>query len=92
MSAASIAERLATIHFTVDESPHIVVDGDRCRQCGDHPCVNFCPAKCFTPNASGGIDYYYVGCVECGTCLILCDRDAVSWNYPKGGCGVSYRF
>lgn len=88
----SIAERLQTVQFTVDERPHIVVDTGRCGECGGHPCVNFCPAKCFLPNAAGGIDYYYVGCLECGTCLILCQEDAIRWNYPRGGAGIAYRF
>ena len=92
MSTPAVTERLATLHYTVDDTPHIVVDGDACRDCGPHPCLNFCPARCFTPNDRGRIDYYYVGCVECGTCLLLCDRKAVSWSYPRGGCGISYRF
>ena len=89
---ASIAERLNTVHFVVDESAHIVVDGEKCRGCEAHPCLTFCPANCFTKNERGGIDYYYVGCVECGTCLLLCDGEAVQWSYPRGGCGVHYRF
>jgi ferredoxin like protein len=88
----SIAERLETLQYTVDDTPHIVVDGDRCRACGTHPCLDFCPARCFTPNGRGSIDYYYVGCVECGTCLLLCTPGAIRWSYPKGGHGVSYRF
>jgi ferredoxin like protein len=88
----SLAERLRTIGFTVDETPHIVVDGDRCRACDAHTCTAFCPAECFTANDAGGIDYYYVGCLECGTCLVLCDQEAVSWNYPQGGFGIAYRY
>jgi ferredoxin like protein len=92
MTTPAVTERLATVHFTVDDTPHIVVDGQRCRESGPHPCLNFCPARCFTPDGQGGIAYYYVGCLECGTCLLLCNRQAVQWSYPRGGCGVSYRF
>ena len=88
----TIAQRLTTTRFAVDEMPHIVVDGDRCTSCAGHPCLTFCPAHCFSRSASGGIDYYYVGCVECGTCLLLCNEEAVHWNYPRGGAGVQYRF
>ncbi|MCH7479145.1 MAG: hypothetical protein IIA14_13730 [SAR324 cluster bacterium] len=88
----NITEKLNTVQFTVDETPHIVVDGDKCRSCGDHSCLRFCPAHCFTPKEGGGIDYYYVGCLECGTCLLLCREDAVRWDYPKGGYGIAYRF
>ena len=92
MTSASIAERLKTVPFNVDETPHIVVDGALCRGCETHACLTFCPAQCFTAGGGGGIDYYYVGCLECGTCLLLCNEEAVRWNYPKGGSGISYRF
>lgn len=89
----SVTERLRTVQFTVDDTPHIVVDGDRCQPCDSHSCLTFCPAQCFTPKEGGaGINYYHIGCLECGTCLILCSKEAVSWNYPKGGYGISYRF
>ena len=88
----SITERLSTVQFNVDETAHIVVDGDRCRACDKHTCLTFCPAQCFTPTDSGGIAFYHVGCLECGTCLLLCAGEAVQWNYPRGGYGVSYRF
>ena len=78
--------------FRADDKPHINVDGDMCHGCKDHPCLRFCPSGCFTTAREGGIDFYYVGCLECGTCLILCNRDAVSWNYPKGGYGIINRF
>ena len=96
MSTVPVTDRLSTLHYTVHSEPHIVVDGAKCRDCDAHPCLNFCPAGCFsradTGNSLGGIAYYYVGCVECGTCLLVCGRDAVRWNYPAGGHGVSYRF
>jgi len=92
MSELSVSDRLATLAYTVDETPHIVVDGEKCRDCGPHPCLRFCPAQCFTADGSGSIDYYYAGCVECGTCLLMCDREAVQWRYPQGGYGISYRF
>jgi ferredoxin like protein len=88
----SIADRLNTLHFALDETPHIMVDGTKCWECEGHPCLTFCPAHCFTRGDRGGIDYYYVGCVECGTCLLVCKEEAVRWSYPQGGSGVQYRF
>ena len=92
MSTFSISERLNTLQYHVDETPHIEVDGEKCGDCGAHPCLVFCPAKCFTAKESGGIDYYYVGCVECGSCFLLCDNKAVKWSYPTGGAGMVYRY
>lgn len=87
-----LAERLETVAFTVDETPHIEVDGEQCRHCERHSCLTFCPAGCFTESTERRVDFYYVGCLECGTCLILCNEEAVSWNYPRGGFGITYRF
>ena len=91
-ASESIAPRLMTLQYNVDETAHIVVDGAHCATCAPHPCLRFCPAKCFTPNPKQGIDYYHAGCVECGACLLHCPRDAVKWEYPRGGFGVNYRF
>ena len=30
-------------------------------------------------------------CLECGTCLIICEKGALDWKYPRGGFGVRYR-
>ena len=92
MSTPSLSDRLSTVQYTVHSQAHIQVDGQRCRDCDTHPCLNFCPARCFTRGEAGGIDYYYAGCVECGTCLLLCRQEAVRWDYPAGGFGVAYRF
>ena len=89
---STIAERLTSVHYQVSETPHIEVDGEKCRDCKPHPCLRFCPAQCFTPAPEGGIQYYYAGCLECGACLLQCSREAVKWAYPKGGHGVQYRF
>jgi ferredoxin like protein len=88
----NITQRLNTIRYTLDETPHIIVEGGKCTSCRGHPCVTFCPAHCFTRSGAGGIDYYYAGCLECGACLVMCNEEAVRWNYPRGGAGIQYRF
>ena len=36
--------------------------------------------------------FVYAGCLECGTCFVVCDGDAFTrWRYPRGGFGVSFR-
>ncbi|WP_243678951.1 4Fe-4S dicluster domain-containing protein [Vulcanisaeta distributa] len=32
------------------------------------------------------------GCLECGTCRVVCPENNIEWNYPKSGFGVQYRF
>ena len=33
------------------------------------------------------------GCLECGTCRIICDEHRnVDWEYPRGGYGILFKF
>ncbi|MBN1191676.1 MAG: 4Fe-4S dicluster domain-containing protein [Dehalococcoidales bacterium] len=86
-------ENLSQItRFDVDEQPHIILDKEICRNCSHHACVMACPAKCYVFNEeTGRMDVAYENCLECGTCMILCDNKAVEWRYPRGGYGVYYR-
>jgi len=77
--------------WNVDEEPHIVVDYSKCEKCPTKPCIYLCPAGCYTL-AGDRVVFSYVGCVECGTCRVICPMDAITWNYPKNGHGIIYRF
>ncbi len=89
----TIDELMASVHIEVAARPHIVVDTELCRGCGQQECVTACPANLFVPTADGGIVFNYEQCFECGTCYLVCNTDgALSWSYPEGGYGVSMRF
>jgi Fe-S-cluster-containing hydrogenase component 2 len=45
-----------------------------------------CPARCYVGEARR-VDFAYEACLECGTCLLVCDRRALDWHYPHGGYG-----
>lgn len=77
--------------WDVDESPHITVDPAKCAVCKTRPCVSFCPASAFAL-LGNKVLYSYEGCLECGTCRVLCPEKAITWNYPLSGKGVQYRF
>jgi len=32
------------------------------------------------------------GCLECGSCRVVCPNGAVAWRYPRGGYGVQFRW
>jgi ferredoxin like protein len=52
-----------------------------------------CPAGCYSKNDAGQVEISVDGCVECGTCRIVCGPTGeVVWNYPRGGFGVAYKF
>jgi ferredoxin like protein len=87
-----IEDRLALLIYHIDKDPHIVVNKDICKNCGGRPCL-ICPAECYQFNAEDNkLIYNHEGCLECGTCRIVCPLDAVEWSYPKKGSGVTYRF
>ena len=41
---------------------------------------------------TGQMQLEHAGCLECGSCLVICPLGAVSWNLPPPGFGVHYRY
>ena len=87
----AIEDKLSTTRFTIDVEPHIKVNADLCEACSDKPCLYVCPVQNYVLR-DGKLAFSWQGCVECGACRIVCPRDAVEWNYPRGGFGVSLRY
>jgi ferredoxin like protein len=85
-------DKLALNLFHVDNEPHIKVDQEICRRCPHKFCTYICPAENYTLNDDGSVVFSWEGCLECGTCRIICDQGAITWDYPMGGYGISYRF
>ena len=85
-------EKMRTARFRVDDTPHIIVDGEKCRTCAVRSCVNVCPANLFIPLDDGHVLFNYEQCFECGACYFVCAVEgAIQWTYPKGGFGVTFR-
>lgn len=87
----SIEQRLSLLVFNVDKEPHIIVDTNKCKKCEQKPCVYVCPAELYKLE-NGEIIFNYEGCLECGSCRIVCPHDAIKWNYPRGGFGAHFRY
>jgi ferredoxin like protein len=88
-----IDERLALDAFTPDPEPHIVPSLEVCARCEDRPCISCCPGHLWAlVEETGEMTVELAGCLECGTCLIVCPLDAVEWRHPCGGAGIRYRF
>jgi ferredoxin like protein len=85
-----INELVDTVRHRVSSVPHIVVDQSKCLDCDARPCLLVCPAQCFTAEADG-VHFGYEGCLECGTCRVVCPAGAITWSYPPGGFGVTFR-
>jgi ferredoxin like protein len=94
MRRASIEELLGTNKYEVDGGePHIVIDKAACARCSPESCacVKACPAGLFKI-VGGTIAFDYAGCLECGTCRLVCRQKGIRWDYPRGGFGVEYRY
>lgn len=87
------AELLGRDSFVVDDDyAHIAVDAAVCRTCPHHACVAACPAGLFTLDERGDVRFDHAGCLECGTCRLVCTPGGiVRWTYPRAGFGVTYR-
>jgi ferredoxin like protein len=88
------AELLSLDKFNVDEEEaHILLDKDICSKCQDKPCLLVCPAVLYRLDKNGDITFDYAGCLECGTCRVMCkNRGIIKWEYPRGTFGVSFRY
>ena len=91
MKTASIEDKLAVNKYDIDKERHIRIKEDFCQTCQDYPCVYACPAECFKLR-EGHISFSYEGCLECGSCRIVCDKDAVEWALPRPGLGICYLY
>lgn len=89
----NVEERLFQNRYRVDTGrAHIRIKDTRaCDGCDPKPCVVCCPAGAWRLE-EGKVDLVADGCLECGSCRIVCERDNVDWNYPRGGFGILFKF
>jgi ferredoxin like protein len=88
-----VDDKLATTIFNVDSEAHITVQKEICIECEIRPCLTACPAELFKQDgADNSLIFNHEGCLECGTCKMVCSLRAVKWSYPKQGNGVLYQF
>jgi len=93
MRELGVADRLNVNRFVLDESQsHIKVDQEIAARTGTGKLlVAICPAHVYSEEPDGTISVEYAACLECGTCLAVAAPGALTWRYPRGGMGVSYR-
>lgn len=90
----SLEAKLGLDVFKIDsEQPHIIIDHEACREsCTLRPCLYVCPADLYSfIEERDEIFVDYEGCLECGTCVIVCQDEALEWHYPRAGYGIQYR-
>lgn len=97
MSAlVNVEEKLFQNRYRVDHGrPHIrIKDADVCSNtCRGQPCTFVCPASCYKAEGNGNVTLITDGCLECGSCRLVCAEHAnVDWEYPRGGFGILFKF
>ena len=91
MKPKKIEDKLAVNKFDVDEENHIRVKEDICSQCREQECLYVCPAGCFKA-VEDHITFSFEGCLECGSCRIACEYEAIDWTLPRPGFGICYMY
>ena len=93
-SAPSIEQKLFQNRYLVDSGrPHIKVAPHTTPSKRLLALLHACPASCYSKNEQGQVEISVDGCLECGTCRVLCGPSGeVEWNYPRGGFGVMFKF
>lgn len=93
---AQVEEKLYQNRYRVDTGrPHITIrDPSYCRdRCRGKECTFVCPAACYRAQPDGSVELATDGCLECGSCRIICgEQGNVLWEHPRGGFGVAYKF
>jgi len=91
MNFTSVEDKLAVNKYDIDRDFHINTNEDICETCEGHFCVFTCPADCYKLT-DGHITFSFEGCLECGSCRIICDKEAIEWVLPRPGLGICYQY
>jgi ferredoxin-like protein FixX len=86
-------ELLSLNKYHVDEEhPHIeLVENPNLEEF--KKLVLVCPAALYRLDEAGAMSFDYAGCLECGTCRIICGDSIIKlWENPQPGMGVEYRY
>lgn len=92
---SKVEEKLFQNRYLLDEgNAHIRIKNPAlCKTSCAQPCTFCCPAACYVRNEDGGVDLTTDGCLECGTCRLICQtKGNLEWDYPRGGFGISFKF
>lgn len=89
----NVDAKLSLDKFYVDEeNPHIVLKED-ISDADFQKLVMCCPAALYKLDEDGKKQFDYAGCLECGTCRILCGKTGLDkWEFPQGTMGIEYRW
>ncbi len=90
----NVEQKLSIDKFVVDEgNPHIILHQDRMDEAAKKALTVVCPAGLYTMGNDGRLVFEVAGCLECGTCRVVCARlpGALEWNHPRPSFGIQFR-
>lgn len=89
-----VEDKLFQNRYLVDAGrPHIKVKPHETPSPQLVALTHVCPAGCYSRNERGQVEISADGCMECGTCRVVCAESGdIEWSYPRGGFGVLYKF
>lgn len=88
----NVDDKLFTVKYKPSEKSHLHPTHEDCLRCKDKPCTKFCPAHVYDWDPeTERILVGYENCLECGACRIGCFYQSIEWEYPEGGCGVTFK-
>lgn len=89
-----VEDKLYQNRYLVDAGrPHIAVKPHATPSAALVSLTMVCPAGCYALAESGQVEITVDGCMECGTCRVLCEPTGeIEWDYPRGGHGVLFKF
>jgi ferredoxin like protein len=89
-----VEEKLYQNRYLVDAGrPHIKVKPHETPSPQLLVLTRICPAGCYSQNERGQVEISADGCMECGTCRVVCaETGDIEWSYPRGGFGVLFKF
>lgn len=92
-NTVNVDEKLGLDKFYVDEeNAHIVLKKDIDIE-EYHKLMLACPAGLYKQDDKGEIHFDYAGCLECGTCRVLCGTTLLEkWEFPVGTLGIEFRW
>lgn len=88
-------ERLYQNRYLVDEGrPHVRINAKKDQDSPElQALVQICPAGCYRKDEEGRVEVVADGCMECGSCRIICQETGeIDWFWPRGGYGVLFKF
>ncbi len=90
--AMDLKAKLGLDVFKPGSEAHIKIKTGREKDPSLQKMVRICPAGLYSKNEQEEVSLTVDGCLECGTCRLVCGNDNLEWAYPEGGCGIQLRF